>query len=253
MLPKLIKKLKNFDFKESTRKDIDALVMMILNHKGEDKLSRDEKDEIIDVIAEMIINEKSSELFLKGINQLIHSNKANRETKEFLVHCLIESSENEISSKILKEILRENNLEIKEIIYYYHVLFPLRPIYETEEFKDSIIAYINSKGFKKTFEIRGEKYPAFGKLFAFPTLYSNCFDLTSYSSEKYKKYSKSYLAKLNLQSRINSIRVINDDNLKMELIHRYYHYYLGNLYRTRFMRVLDREFPNLQLAKKYYL
>lgn len=251
MLDIIIKHLKELNVTESTKEDITALESLILNHKDKDSLSRDEKDEIVYSISQFMISGKSTESFLRKIDQLIHSNQVDNEVRELLVHCLIESSENEVSSSILKIILGENNFELKEVIYYYHVLYPLRPIYETEEFKDSIVAYINSQEFKETFTIRCEKYPAFGKLFAFPSLYSGCFDLTRYSSNKYKNYSKSYLSKLNLQSRINSIRLIEDDNMKLELINRYFHYYLGHLYNKRFIKVLDREFPNLQLAKRY--
>lgn len=251
MLDKIIESFKVFEVEGITNEHIDDLESLILNHKEKNGLSRDEKDEIVHSISRFVISTNSSELLLKKIDELIHGNQIDHEIKELLIHCLIESSETEISSRILKRILSENNFKLKEVIYYYHVLSPLRHIYETEEFKDSIIAYINSQEFKRTFKIRCEKYPAFGGLFAFPSLYSGCFDLTRYSSNKYKNYSKSYLSKLNLQSRINSIRVIEDDIIKLELINRYFHYYLGNLYNKRFIKVLDREFPNLQLAKKY--
>jgi len=37
--------------------------------------------------------------------------------------------------------------------------------------------------------------------------------------------------------------------MKLELIFRYYRYYLSSEYSTRFIRVIDREFPGLNLLE----
>ena len=113
MLDIIIKHLKKLNVTESTKEDITALESLILNHKDKDSLSRDEKDEIVYNISQFIISGKSTESFLRKIDQLIHSNQVDNEVRELLIHCLIESSENEVSSSILKIILGENNFKLK--------------------------------------------------------------------------------------------------------------------------------------------
>ena len=238
---------------ESERKSEDVIKIFQLIYKSlnsANSLSRHKRDELTSHIARIILKTSHSEPFINEILRLLNSDTTTI-VQEFLIHCLIESSEHEVSSRALKKFLKGNNVRIQEILFYYHVIWPLRAIYQTNEFKISIVRYINSDAFKKTFQEKGGKDGYTRALFAFPCQYSSCFDLTNFSDEKFSKYSKSYLSRLNLKSRIESIRSIEDDEMKLELIFRYYRYYLSREYSTRFIRIVDREFPGLNLYKKY--
>lgn len=213
-------------------------------------LRRNQKERLIHQISRIILNTAISKLFLDHIFLMLEK-KTTDDLREFLIHCLIESSEHKDSSRFLIELLKRDNVEIKETIFYYHIEWPLRHIYQTKELKSSFIDYINSTAFQQTFKAKCKENGRFSKLFAFPSQYSNCFNVSKFTGEPFSKYSKAYLSRLTSKGRIESIRAIEDDNLKLELIYRYYHSYLEPLYRTRFIRTINKEFPHLELSKRY--
>ena len=213
-------------------------------------LTRNQKERLIYQISRIILNTIISSQFLNHIFLLLER-KTTDDLRDFLVHCLIESSEHKDSSRFLIELLKGNNVEIKETIFYYHIGWPLRHVYQTKELKSSFIDYINSDAFQQTFEAKCKENGRFSKLFAFPSQYSNCFNVSKFTVEPFSKYSKAYLSRLTSKGRIESIQAIEDDNLKLELIYRYYHSYLEPLYRTKFIKTINKEFPHLELSKKY--
>jgi hypothetical protein len=56
------------------------------------------------------------------------------------------------------------------------------------------------------------------------------------------------LSKLASKERLESIKLIKDPFFKLELILRYF-YILPTLYKTRFVKLVDKTFPELELKK----
>lgn len=212
-------------------------------------LDRDTK-KISYLIQQLLFNKSFSNYTLSLLN--LENAKENNLFTEFLIYTLVESSEDDGSQTLLIKILQGDNYAIKSYIFYHPTIYPIRKIFQTKQCKDAIISFVNSEKFKQLYFDRCKMPGYHSVLFAFPVQYLNCFDIKYFDSQVNKEISISKLSKLASKERLESIRVINDVFFKLILIELYYSQYLPTLYKTRFIRLVDKTFPELELKKNGY-
>jgi hypothetical protein len=215
------------------------------------KLDR-ETDQISDLITMLLINKSLSNFILSLFEENIQNVKEDDAFTEFLIYTLVETSQVEGCKLLLFKIIQDDNYYIKAYIFYHPVVYPIRKIFQTNHCKEEMITFLNSNKFKKLY-INKCKMPGYhSELFAFPNQYHNCFDIKNFDPEIINEISVSKLSKLSSKERLDSIRVINDVFFKLELIKRYYSQYLPTMYKTKFIRLVDKTFPELELKKNGY-
>lgn len=64
-----------------------------------------------------------------------------------LMDTLISKSDVSMVKEELSKVLISNNHKLKELLFNYKVVMPVAPIVFTDEFRNSIVSYINSEGF----------------------------------------------------------------------------------------------------------
>ena len=143
------------------------------------------------------------------------------------------------------ENAKTNNYSLLELIFRYNGVSP-PPIAQTDEFKKSIVKFVNSNYFKEKHQ-NTSKEGFHSDARVFPTQYFSCFDIKSYSYDYTKQFSKNKLNQMTLNSRLESIRLIEDLEYKLLLIKVYRRYILGNMYAAKFIKIVKREFPELNI------
>ena len=178
---------------------------------------------------------------LKMLSKHLKVDFPNR-TSEFIVWILMHVSKSEGVEELLDKILYSKNYQVKKYLFYHEVHTDIYYV-QTEKFRQAIISYINSDYFKHDYP----RMKAKSKYHYFPGQYFQSFDFTCHLSEFKEGISKSKQQKLVTEYRINSIRFINDNEIRSDVVRLYYHLYLPTLYKTRFVTLVKREFPDLKL------
>jgi hypothetical protein len=144
---------------------------------------------------------------------------------------------------LLDRILFSENYEVKKVLFYHEVHSSIYYA-QTEKFRTAIVDYVNSDFFKIDYPIMQTK----SIHHAFPSQYFQAFNYTNFLPVFKEGVSKSKQQKLVTEFRLNSIRLLNDDNMKSIVVRLYFYRFLPTLYKTRFLDLVKREFPNLKLT-----
>lgn len=211
-----------------------------------------EAGQILYLIQQFLVSKSFSDYILTLVKEHLKEAKEEEAFTKFLFRLLVDSSEILECQDLLCEILEGDNYVIKSYIFYHPAIGPIRKIFQTPECKKAIVSFVNSEKFKLLYDNRCKMPGYHSVLFAFPIQYQNCFDLRNFDPQAINNISPAKLSKLASRERLESIRLINDDYFKLELIKRYYTSYLPILYKTRFIRLVDKTFPELDLKKNGY-
>ena len=206
-----------------------------------------QKDQIAYKISVLLNSELHKEIIIDEIKKRFSYSRLRNDYDEVIVYSLV-SAETKGANLILKDILKSESDILKTYIFYHKVCFPIPKIFQTIECKLSIISFINSDRFPLIYKERCNRQGYHSELFAFPELYISCFEIKEFDQIKAKGFSASKLSKLASKERLESIRLIKDPFFKMELIKRYFNS-LPTLYKTRFVKLVDKTFPELELKK----
>ena len=165
-----------------------------------------------------------------------------------IIICSLVNSDNNSTISILKEILNSDSFILKEYIFYHNSIYPIKKIFQTTECRSEFIKFINSEYFETAYKERVSLPGYHSESFAFPSQYQNCFKIKEFDHIKNENLSASRLSKLASNERLESIRVITNDFFKLKLIKDYYNS-VPTLYKNRFVRLVDKKFPELNLKK----
>lgn len=165
---------------------------------------------------------------------------------EFIIFCLVQSSRDIDCQRVLLDILCSDRTTLKSHIAYHKVLSVQR-IFQLEETKRLIVSFINSPEFESIYNEKCAKPGYHSKFFAFPGQYVNCFSIRSFDKDIIGHYSNSKLSKLASEERLDSIRMIDNPYLKRQLVKNYFFQHLPDLYKTRFLKLVHKTFPELDL------
>jgi len=207
-----------------------------------------EKEFEIYYLSELINLDESYRKFL--INLLasdVNFDSVNDKLKN-IFEVFIRCSQHTETHPLLDKILNSNSMEVKKILFYHEVVYPIPYYVQLEKFRNAIVTYINSDFFKQDYEKLKEHFGSnSATLFAFPTQYSQAFDFKGFDSSFKEGISEGKIRKRVREYRLNSIRLINDDRLKIDLIKTYYYSHLPVSYKNKFLELTRKEFPNLKL------
>ena len=206
-----------------------------------------QKDQLAYSISKLLKSEIQSELVLVEIKKRLSFSRSRNDYDEIIVNSLVSAGTVD-SILILNDFLKSESFVLKAYIFYHRTSYPIPKIVQTSEFKISIVDFINSDQFLSIYEERCNWPGYHSESFAFPGHYISCFNIKEFDEIKLEKYSTSKLSKLITKERLESIKLINNPFFKMELIQRYF-YCLPTLYKTKFVRLVDKTFPELELEK----
>lgn len=206
-----------------------------------------QKDQIAYKISELLKSELHKEIIIDEIKRRLSYSRLRNDYDEIIVYSLV-SAETNAANLILKDILKSESEILKAYIFYHRVSYPIPKIFQTIECRLSIIAFINSDRFPLIYKERCNWPGYHSELFAFPGHYISCFNIKEFDQIKAEEFSASKLSKLASKERLESIRLIKDPFFKLELIQRYFNS-LPTLYKTRFVKLVDKTFPELELKK----
>jgi len=179
-----------------------------------------EKDSLVNVLKRNLDDVNYSQYFIEEIKKRSSYTRDKNDYDNIIIQSLINSSsENAIS--FLKEILNNGNIEMKKMIFYFSTTHPIRLIFQTEECKLAILDYVNSDYFLSYYEESKLKPVRMTSNFIFPYQYINCFDIKNFSDINKPALSNAKLSKLVTELRLESIRLIKNNSIKMEIILRY--------------------------------
>ncbi|EAZ95763.1 hypothetical protein FBBAL38_00050 [Flavobacteria bacterium BAL38] len=165
----------------------------------------------------------------------------------FIAFVLMYVSEFNEVEELLDKILFSNNYEVQKVLFYHESYYPYNFYIQTEKFRKAIINYVNSDFFHSDFLMMESK-----KTYnSFPSQYVQTFDYTNFLPIFKEGISQSKQQKLVTEYRLNSIRFINDDKIKRTLVLLYHNSYLATVYKSRFVKLVAKEFPNLKLEGYY--
>lgn len=181
-------------------------------------------------------------LIVKIISKYLIFDKPNSHLK-FIAWVLMHVSEFSEVEELLDKILYSKNYEVQKVLFYHEVHYPEIYYVQTEKFRKAIVDYVNSDFFKSDYLLMQST----NVHHAFPGQYSNAFQYSDFLPVFKEGVSKSKQQKLITEYRLNSIRLINDDDVKSDLVRLYYYQYLPTLYKSRFVDLVKRELPNLKL------
>lgn len=206
-----------------------------------------QKDQIAYKISVLLKSELHKEITIDEIKKRLSYSRLRNDYDEIIVNSLV-SAETNAANLILKDILKSESDILKAYVFYHRVCFPIPKIFQTIECRLSIIEFINSDRFPLIYKERCNWPGYHSELFAFPGHYISCFNIKEFDQIKAEKFSASKLSKLASKERLESIRLIKDPFFKLELIRRYFNS-LPTLYKTRFVKLVDKTFPELELKK----
>jgi hypothetical protein len=239
------KNISNVDIKSNVVAAFDQLYEKLIYEINSEFKS--EKSILEIIIAKFLDDSKYSQYFIEEIKKRSSYTRDKNDYDNIIIQALINSSsENAIS--FLKEILNNGNIEMKKMIFCFSTTYTIRLIFQTEECKMAIVDYVNSDYFLSYYEESKLKPVRMTSNFIFPYQYINCFDIKKFSDINKPALSNSKMSKLATELRLESIRLIKNNSIKMELILRYYNE-LPTLYKNRFVKLVDRTFPELKLKK----
>lgn len=204
-----------------------------------------QKEQIAYKIASLLELKLHSDFVLDAIKKRLTYSRPKNDYDEIVINALV-SAETTGANSILNDIFKSESYILKAYIFYHRVSYPICNIFQTSECKLSIIDFINSDRFPTIYEERCNWSGYHSEFFAFPSRYISCFDIKEFDQIKALKYSASKLSKLASKERLESIKLIKDPFFKLELILRYF-YSLPDLYKTRFVKLVDKTFPELEL------
>ena len=167
-----------------------------------------------------------------------------------LMDVLVDASKSTYVHTYLVKILKSENLKLKLPIFYHPTISPPNRIIQSIEFRESIVNFINSKEFPAEFKRRKRFQGPHSSLFAFPSQYHICFEIREFDSDLVPNLSKNKMSKLTREMRIESIRLIKDENIQLELLWGYYSSYLPITYSKKFVEIIDRELPHLEKLRR---
>jgi len=205
-----------------------------------------EKDRLASEIAMLIKSEISGNYILDEISKRMSFSRERNDYDEIIIYALV-SAETTGANSILLDILRSDSFALKAYIFYHRVC-SVSQIFQTPECRLAIVNFINSNQFSSIYSERCKRPGYHSELFAFPGHYISCFEIREFDEIKAQNYSSSKLSKMATEARLESIRLIKDPFFKMELIKRYFNS-LPVLYKTRFVKLVDKTFPELELKK----
>lgn len=185
------------------------------------------------------LNYKQS--ILKIFSKYLKVEKPNT-TLEFIAWVLMHVSEYNDVEELLDKILYSKNPEVQKVLFYHAVHSTIHYV-QTEKFRNAIVEYVNSDFFKTDYPYMQTQ----SIHHAFPGQYFRAFDFGDFLPEFKLGISKSKQQKLVTEFRLNSIRLINDDLIKSDIVRKYFYRYLPTLYKTRFLDLVKKEFPSLKL------
>ncbi|RFC54718.1 SMEK domain-containing protein [Brumimicrobium aurantiacum] len=179
------------------------------------------------------------------VERIIHEVKDERTSsllKYNLVRILIDKSNIQVVKNELISILKSDNTELKKLLFEYNVVMPVAEIVFTEEFRNSIVDFINTTDYIESYS---------GHL---PTQYHCAFektikqgDLASYieksSSESFdEKYKEELLL---------SIRLIENEKIKYDYINSIvFSIGMHDLESLKeYVKSIKNEYPKLKLPK----
>lgn len=198
---------------------------------------------------ESVINTIQNIESIIDIKDFEELSKYEKEFKEIIFCLMNNSSFVEIESFLYKLVHLDNDY-LKEIIFNCPNVYPIPKIVQNEWFKDEIVKYTNSEYYKKKYkkerQLRIESGDEFYILRAFLTQYHNSFNFNEFDVELKKGMSNYQIAKKVKKMRIDSIRLLDDGQMKVDLCYLYFTQFLNILYKTRFMKLVKQEFPDLE-------
>jgi hypothetical protein len=211
-----------------------------------------QKDLIGYKLGSLLNSELCNQIIIGEIKKRLSFSRDRNDYDEIIINSLV-SAETNGANSILIDILKSESYVLKAYIFYHRTCYPIPKIFQTEECKLSIINFINSDQFTSIYEERCNWPGYHSELFAFPGHYISCFDIKNFEVIQEEKFSTSKLSKLASKERLESIRLITNTFFKLELIKRYFNS-LPILYKTRFVKLVDKTFPELELKKNgHYL
>lgn len=161
--------------------------------------------------------------------------------KTNLMYVLIGKSENEIIQKELIKILKSDNSALKVILFNYNVIIPMAPIVCTKVFRDEVVNYVNSDLFLSKYE---------GHL---PTQYQISFE--KLGSGYFGRFTQGEpieeIAQEILEDKLLSIRFVNSEEMKVELINDYvFSIGFDNVEGTKkFISEIEKEYEGLSIKR----
>lgn len=244
----LLTDIKNGSFASQKKKIVSFFSVLFdeLVVKSTPEFNR-QKNEIAYDIRILLNSEIHYEIIIDEIKKRLSYSRISNDYDEIIIYSLVSAYTNGANS-ILKDILKSESDVLKAYIFYHRVSFPIPKIFQTIECKLSIIDFINSDRFPSIYEQRCNWPGPHSEEFAFPDHYISCFDIKEFDQIKADGLSASKLSKLASKERLESIRLIKDPFFKLELIKRYFNS-LPTLYKTRFVKLVDKTFPELELKK----
>ena len=152
----------------------------------------------------------------------------NIELLERIMQIFIGLSREKYIHDYLVSVLKSQNLKLKTAIYFVGRCYPIPRIVQSHEFRNSIVDYINSKDFRLEYQ-RRKKLPIWHSvIYAFPVTYIRAFQIGDFDEDMKGDISKNKMSKVVTQMRLESIRMIDDNELKIILIRLYHSQYLAH-------------------------
>ncbi|EAZ95762.1 hypothetical protein FBBAL38_00045 [Flavobacteria bacterium BAL38] len=214
---------------------------VIINQELEDIQSKDYRTLGYPLYSLMKLNENYRTIITNGLSKYLIVDKPNSNLN-FIAWILMHVSEFNEVEVLLDKILFSNNYEVQKVLFYHEVSSEIYYV-QTEKFRQAIVDYVNSDFFKIDYPIMQTKTIHH----AFPGQYFNTFNYRYFLPVFKEGVSKSKQQKLVTEYRLNSIRLIKDDEMKSVLVRLYYYRMLPTLYKSRFVELVKREIPNLKL------
>ena len=232
---KSLKKKLEYFFSDMFKKMVDKIESEFNQHK----------DQIAYKISVLLKSELHEKIIIDEIKKRFSYSRLGNDYDEVIVYSLVSAGTND-ANLILKDILKSESDILKTYIFYHRVSYPIPKIFQTTQCKLSIIDFINSDRFPLIFKERCNLPGPHSEYFAFPGHYISCFNIKEFDEIKTKEFSASKLSKLASKERLESIRLIKDPFFKMKLINKYFNS-LPTLYKTRFVKLVYKTFPELEL------
>ena len=226
--------------------DFFSLFFDEMHDKSTSEFNR-KKDILSYKISVLLDTETYREIIIIQTRERLSFSRARNDYDEIIISALVSSKTNEAIS-VLKEILQSESDVFKCYIFYHNVSYPIPKIFQTEECKYSIVNFINSKNFYAIYDERRKRPGLYSDSFAFPSSYISCFELKEFDHIKNQRLNPSQLSKMASKSRLESIGLINDHYFKLEIILCYFNS-LPTLYKSRFVKLVNKTYPELKLKK----
>jgi hypothetical protein len=239
LLEKLIELNKTSDVSQVSflNKNLDVIISQEL----EDIQSKDYRTLGYPLYSLMKLDKNYRSAIISVLSKYLIIDKPNSHLN-FIAWILMHVSEFSEVEELLDKILFSKNHEVQKVLFYHEVSSEIYYV-QTEKFRQAIVDYVNSDFFKIDYPIMQTKTIHH----AFPGQYFQTFNYTAFLPVFKEGVSKSKQQKLVTEYRLNSIRLIKNDEMKSVLVRLYYYRMLPTLYKSRFVELVKKEMPSLKL------